>query len=225
MLLFATKFMRIVILTLLVTIYSSSVEIRAQNQYSPFVGALNIGTGICSVVDFNRDNNGFSYSYQLGIETFKFINNQDFLAIGFRFTKRGTRYIEKTYTTSTTTTAVENLILHYFDIPISFHTEVNLLRRYKTYFFVGLNNSILYKKPIYSLFNLDPVYYRDYNISAFSGITLKMHKRFKYRIYLNQSLISVIKKEHYDDVLAINSEYSPKILSAELLVSCVFTFN
>ncbi len=217
--------MRIVIITFLVAIYSSGIEIRAQNQYSPFTGALHIGTGICSVVDFKKDNNGISYSYQFGRESFKFINNQDFLAIGIRFTKRGTRYIEKTYTASTTTTAVENLNLHYFDIPISFHTEVNLLRRYKTYFFVGLNNSFLYKKPIYSLFNLDPDFYRDYNISAFSGITLKMHKRFKYRICLNQSLISVIKNGHYDDVLAIYSEYSPKIMSAELLVSCVFTFN
>ena len=198
------------------------VNVNAQNQFTPFMGTLNFGAGVCSVVDFNNDNNGLSEAYQIGIGVRKYINNQSFLSFRFNVSKRGTRFVTKTYTPTSVTTSTDRLSMHFLDLSLSFHREVNLHIGYGTNIFLGINNSILTRQPIYSLYNLNTDYYRGYNISGFTGLAFQRNSNLLYCLTVNQSFLSIIEREYYDAILELDSSISPRILPVEILISLIY---
>lgn len=194
----------------------------AQNQYSPFIGSVNLGAGVCSVVDFNKDNNGLSETYQIGIGVSRYINNRSLLSFGFNVTKRGTRYVTKTYTPTTVTTSTDRLSLHFLDVALTFHREINLPIKYESNVFLGINNSILIREPIYSLYNLNTNYYRGYNASIYVGTEFHKNPNLAYSLRINQSLLSIIEREYYDAISNLDSSHSPRIFPIEILFSVIY---
>jgi len=177
------------------------------------------------VIDFNLENNGFSIPVQLGIGTFKYINSDNYISFGFNFTKRGSRYFEKTEYYQNTTKSWHLLALYYLDLSTSYHITVKWFKKYNTFFFAGFNNSILVTYPKYSYFKIDEDYYRRYNFSLFSGFSIQKHKNIRWSFLLNQSILSVIRRDYWDKIKLIDDTESPKMYPFELIISCAYVFD
>ncbi len=214
---------KVIFILLLLAVHNNGL---AQNQYTPFKGAVHLGTGVSTIIDFNFDNSGFAIPFQLGIETFKFVNSRKYVAFGFSVTKRGTRYYEKEEYQNYTTKSWNRLTLLYLDLPLSYHSSVSWFSKHYAFLIFGLNNSFLLKYPTYnSALEVDDEYYRRYNISLFTGLSMQKHRNFRWSLVLNQSILSILKPEYKDEIQAINEDYGVRVFPIEIIVSCAFVFD
>lgn len=198
----------------------------SQNQYTPFKGAVQLGTGLSTIIDFNPENIGILIPYQIGIGTFKYVSSSEYLAFGFTVTKRGTHYLEKIEYQGGTSRTWYRLTLHYLDVPVSFHSSISWFKKHNSFFFVGLNNSVLLKYPVHrNVLHVDDEFFRVYNISIFAGISIQKHKNFRWSFKLNQSILSILKPEFKEEIQKINEDYGVRVYPIEFIVSCAYVFD
>jgi len=191
----------------------------AQNSY--FYGGIDIGSGISTVIDTSKINNGFSMPFHLGILTNREINKQTYLELELLLSKQGNEY--NSYHAGGRERRKLSLI--YFDFRTSLNKLIPLQINRDLYYCLGLSNSFTIIEPSnFSGSRFEDDHFRLYNFSIFSGLRLQK-KNIRWSLLYNFSPLSVVKREYAKDLTEFNPDYGGRIYLTDLSLYFTYIFK
>lgn len=203
--------------------------ISAQNQYSPFVGGFEVGTGYSTIIDFNRENNIkvnrdltmeqlFYLSpfipYQFGFVTAKYLNHYKYLELGLLFRKTSVGWIQLHYGGW----GIPGINLYSFDLPVKYYFPTKTLR-YAADTYFGIVPSWLVHPDVYSGDSYDGIeeeYFRDSYVSLCTGIT-RERGNVRVKMHASMAITSVVTNRYRKDIPREERAYGGVIFPFEIL--------
>ncbi|MEX0986086.1 MAG: hypothetical protein WD052_01325 [Bacteroidales bacterium] len=196
-------------------------ELISQSKHHSFNGGVEIGSGICTVIDFYSYNNGPAIPMHFGIFTYRYLKNEDYFELDLMLSKRGDHYEYKL------NNYIEGhgLTLFYFDFRTSYNKRILLTKKYNSYVSFGIANAILALDPTnFSGSEFEDIWFRNYNLSGYTG--LRLHRRnFRWSLIYNLSLISIIKPKYKNLIFEVNKDYKGRIYPMELSLALAYIFE
>lgn len=193
----------------------------AQNSF--FNGGIDIGTGISTIIDTSKINNGYAMPLHLGVITNREIDKQTYLELELLITKQGNKYMSYYRDGGGIERRVLSLI--YFDFRTSWNRLISLPLNCDPFLCIGISNSMLIVNPSnFSGSRFVDEHFRNYNFSVFSGLRIQK-KNIRWSLLYNFSPLSVVRREFASDLTEFNPDYGGRIYLTDLSLHFTYIFK
>lgn len=219
--------MRLPVLIITLAITSCSYS---QSRYSGFIGGVEFGYGVSTIIDFNRETNGlvwhslllnlpFHMPFQFGFFANKYVNNTDYLEYGLVYAKRGAAYIwQELYYPSGSLTILPSVNLYCVDIPIKFYKSGTKIFNETFHSYFGVIPSLLYSVEMSEMYyDISDKYYNNAYLSICTGISHQKGNR-RLKMQLSTAVTSITKHRYKAEIQVQNDGYKGVIFPCEAML-------
>ena len=203
-----------------------SVDISAQWNNEPFIGAIEIGLGYGTVIDFKTDNNGFLVGYlsdrlqnlptHIGFISAKYLNPNKYLEFGLLYSRKSSYHSYRSNNGTYIASGGSSLVLHCIDLPIKYYSYVGKMTKQHVFAFGGLIPSWIIEPVHYvSDIGIPEDCFRNFCLSVCGGLCYhKMKSRMK--LHAGLAVTSVINA-NYKQIPEEDRDYGDRIYPLEIL--------
>lgn len=215
-------------IALTISIICLSFKVQSQKAYTPFTGSAFIASGISTVIDFKRNNDGMRIPFQIGLRTQKYFSNDIFFEFGFIYSQRGTHKIEFTEFQGGSSQDHYSIRMNCIDLPLVLGIENSLLKKRQSYYKLGFTNSVLIIPPTIFVSDdeeLSDDVFRRYYGSALIGIEFSISEQFGITLFTNIPMFSIVKTSKISDFEEHIQYFGSHLYPIELIIGASYNLS